>query len=201
MDAVRYFIALFLLVAFPAAMSMWFLIHPLAGFWRRRGPTITYVAVVALAGVIGFVLFQLRRPILRVEFGFNWVLTIAAILVYIAGALLERQYRRHLTIATLLGLPEVSENRPSKLLTEGIYSKVRHPRYLGLMCEISATALLVNYLAIYLLVLATVPVLYLTIRLEERELVERFGDAYERYMRQVPRFLPRIHHPGRDSEV
>lgn len=201
MDAVRYFIALFLLVAFPAAMSMWLLIHPLAGFWRRRGPTITYVSVMALAGVIGFVLFQLRRPILRVEFGFNWVLTIAAILVYIAGALLERQYRRHLTIATLLGLPEVSANRSSTLLTEGIYSKVRHPRYLGLMCEISATALLVNYLAIYLLVLATIPVLYLTVWLEERELVERFGDAYERYMRQVPRFLPRFHLPGRDSEV
>jgi len=201
MDAVRYFIALFLLVAFPAAMSMWFLIHPLAGFWRRRGPTITYVSVVALAGVIGFVLFQLRRPILRVEFGFNWVLTIAAILVYIAGALLERQYRRHLTIATLLGLPEVSENRPSKLLTEGIYSKVRHPRYLGLMCEISATALLVNYLAIYLLVLATIPVVYLTVWLEERELVERFGEAYERYMNEVPRFLPRVRLHGRDSEV
>ena len=201
MDAARYFIALFLLLAFPAAMSMWLLIHPLVGFWRRRGPTITYVSVVALAGVIGSLLFQLRRPILRVEFGFNWVLTIAAILVYIAGALLERQYRRHLTIATLLGLPEVSANRPSTLLTEGIYSKVRHPRYLGLMCEISATALLVNYLAIYLLVLATIPVLYLTVWLEERELVERFGEAYERYMRQVPRFLPRFRLPGRDSEV
>ena len=201
MDAARYFIALFLLVAFPAAMSMWLLIHPLARFWRRRGPTITYASVVVLAAVIGLLVFRFREPLLRVDFGFNWVLTIAAILVYIAGALLERQYRRHLTIATLLGLPEVSENRPSRLLTEGIYSKVRHPRYLGLMCEISATALLVNYLAIYLLVLATIPVVYLTVWLEERELVERFGEAYERYMAEVPRFLPRVRQPGRDSEV
>lgn len=201
MDAVRYFIALFLIVAFPAAMSMWFLIHPLAGFWRRRGPTITYLSVVALAGVIGFLVFRFRQPLLRFEFGFSWVLTVSAILVYVGGVLLERQYRRHLTIATLLGLPEVSENRPSTLLTEGIYSKIRHPRYLGLMFEISATALLVNYLAVYLLVLATVPVLYLTVYLEERELVERFGEAYERYMAEVPRFLPRVRQPGRDSEV
>jgi protein-S-isoprenylcysteine O-methyltransferase Ste14 len=69
------------------------------------------------------------------------------------------------------------------------------------MCELSGTALFVNYLAVYVLVLATVPVLYLTVRLEERELVERFGEAYERYMAEVPRFLPRVRQPGRDSEV
>jgi protein-S-isoprenylcysteine O-methyltransferase Ste14 len=201
MDAVRYFIALFLIVAFPAAMSMWFLIHPLAGFWRRRGPTITYASVVALAAVIGLLVFRFREPLLRVEFGFSWVLTAGAILCYLGGGLLEWQYRKHLTVATLLGLPEVSESRPSELLTEGIYSRIRHPRYIGLMCELSGTALFVNYLAVYVLVLATVPVLYLTVRLEERELVERFGEAYERYMAEVPRFLPRVRQPGRDSEV
>jgi len=201
MDAVRYFIALFLLVAFPAAMSMWLLIHPLARFWRRRGPTVTYASVVGLAAAIGFLVFQFRGPLLRIEFGFSWVLTVAAILCYVGGGLLELRYRRYLTIATLLGLPEVSENHPSELLTAGIYSKIRHPRYLGLMFEISATALLVNYLAVYLLVLATVPVLYFIVWLEERELLERFGGQYEQYRSRIPRFLPRIERPGRDSEV
>jgi len=201
MDKVRYVIALFFLVGFPASMSMWFLIHPLAKFWRRRGPVLTYTAVVALAVVIGSLVFRFREPLMRVEFGFNWILTAGAILCYLAGGLLEWQYRKHLTVATLLGLPEVSETRPNELLTVGIYSRIRHPRYVGLMCELSGTALFVNYLSTYLLVLATIPVVLLTVRLEEQELRERFGDQYEQYERRVPRFLPKARRLGSSSEV
>ena len=72
MDAVPYYIALFMLVAFPAGMSMWFLIHPFAGFWRRRGPVLTYFVALAVALLIGFTAFLFRGPLLSVEFGFGW---------------------------------------------------------------------------------------------------------------------------------
>jgi len=192
MDAVRYYIALLMLVAFPAGMSMWFLIHPLAGFWRRRGPVFTYLVVAAVALLIGFTVYRFRQPILSVEFGFGWPQAVLALAFYAGGIVLEMHYRRQITIGTLLGLPEVSGERPSELLSQGIYARVRHPRYLGLLCEISASAFLVNYLATYLLAVATVPVLYLTVLLEERELLQRFGDEYAEYMLQVPRFFPKI---------
>jgi len=171
---------------------MWFLIHPFAGFWRRQGPRITYLVVVAVALVIGVALFQLREPILRVEFGFSWPLTVMAVFCYAGGVLLEHYYRRQITIGVLFGLPEVSEKRSGRLLTEGIYGRIRHPRYLGLVFEISGFALLVNYLAVYVIAIAMVPVVLLIVLLEERELLARFGDDYAQYMRSVPRFFPKL---------
>jgi len=198
-DAVRYYIALLMLVVFPAGMSMWFLIHPLAGFWRRRGPVLTYLAVLAVAFLIGFTAFRFREPLLSVEFGFGWPQAIIAIAFFAGGIALEVNYRRQITIGTLLGLPEVSEGRPNVLLNRGIYARVRHPRYLGLLCEISGSAFLVNYLATCILAIATIPVLYLTVLLEERELLQRFGDEYLEYSQQVPRFIPRFTPPPHSS--
>ena len=190
MDAVRYYIALVMVVAFPAAMSMWFVIHPFARFWRRRGPVATYMAVLSIAVAIGFVAFRFRQVLLSVEFGFGWPLALLAAAFYGAGIALELQYRRQISIGTLLGLPEVSEERPDVLLDQGIYGKIRHPRYLGLLCEITGSAFLTNYLAVYMLVAAAIPLLYVTVLLEERELIQRFGDQYIEYMARVPRFIP-----------
>jgi protein-S-isoprenylcysteine O-methyltransferase Ste14 len=189
-DAVRYYVALILLVAFPPALLAWFVIHPLAGFWRRRGPTMTYLVVVGIAVSIGAALYRYREPLLGIQFGSNWLLT-AAGLVSLAGAiLLEHHYRRQLSVSTLIGLPELSSQRERRLLTEGVYARIRHPRYLGLLLEILGFALFVNYLATYVVAAAMVPTLYLIVLLEERELCERFGEEYERYMRRVPRFFP-----------
>jgi len=43
-----------------------------------------------------------------------------------------------------------------------------------------ASALIVNYLSVYLLLIAVVPPGFLMLFLEEKELLSRFGDAYRR---------------------
>lgn len=192
MDGVRYFFALLIVISFPAVLPIWFVIHPLVAFWRRRGPVVTYVVVLTFALVAALGIYQAREVLLRVEYGFSWPLTIAAILVYALSIAIELQCRRQLAFSTLVGLPEVSEARESRLLTEGIYGKVRHPRYLGVMIGALAFALFVNYLAVYIVAAGTVPLLYLVVLLEERELRDRFGEEYDRYMERVPRFIPRI---------
>ncbi len=103
------------------------------------------------------------------------------------------QVRKQLTLELLVGLPEVDPHRyPGKLLTEGMYARIRHPRYVESMLGIIGCSLLANYLALYLpdgLLLACI---YAIALLEERELRERFGRVYEDYCRRVPRFVPRL---------
>ena len=52
--------------------------------------------------------------------------------------------------------------------------------------------LIASDLPTFLLFLGYLPAIYVVVRLEEHELRERFGQAYEDYARGVPRFAPRL---------
>ena len=65
------------------------------------------------------------------------------------------------------------------------------PRTPRPMRAVLGYALFANYLGIYLLWLVSLPTLHLVVLLEERELRQRFGAAYDEYARAVPRYLPR----------
>jgi protein-S-isoprenylcysteine O-methyltransferase Ste14 len=82
--------------------------------------------------------------------------------------------------------------RRHALATSGIYSYVRHPQYVGFVL------VMFGFLLQWptLLTLAMFPVLvYMYVhlsRVEEREAIAQFGVEYERYMRDVPGFIPRL---------
>lgn len=78
-----------------------------------------------------------------------------------------------------------------KLVTDGIYGYLRHPQYLGLILIV--VAFNIQWPTLPTLLMAPI-LIAMYIRLawtEERELEERFGEAYRAYRRQVPRFWPR----------
>jgi len=79
-----------------------------------------------------------------------------------------------------------------ELAVTGPYSYIRHPQYLGFILVM--LGFLVQWPTI--LTLAMFPVLtVMYVRLtksEEREAITAFGDAYSRYMAEVPGFIPRI---------
>jgi protein-S-isoprenylcysteine O-methyltransferase Ste14 len=76
------------------------------------------------------------------------------------------------------------------LVREGIYGYSRHPQYLGII--LMSTGFLACWPT--LPTLAMWPVLlvayYRLARLEEREMVRRFGRLYRDYRRRVPMFFP-----------
>ena len=78
------------------------------------------------------------------------------------------------------------------LATNGSYSYVRHPQYVGFILVMSG--FLFQWPT--LLTLAMFPVLvFMCVRLarsEEREALVKFGGDYERNMREVPGFVPRL---------
>ena len=179
-------------------MLFWFLIHPWARWWRRLGLIRSYLVVVPVSVAFGALLFQFRGPLLGTDLGANWSLVAVALVLYGVMTWLEFQYWKQLSIATLVGIPELSPTglKRGRLLRKGIYGVVRHPRYLSAGVGVMASALLINYAGLYLMLLSLVPVGYLMVVLEERELIERFGEEYRKYQREVPRLIPRWRKPS-----
>jgi protein-S-isoprenylcysteine O-methyltransferase Ste14 len=96
------------------------------------------------------------------------------------------------SIGRLWALLYISGHKKLELITEGPYSIVRHPLYvfslvgaigIGLTSEniLVLTALVIFYLSYY----------PLTIFVEEKKLVDKFGQAYLDYIKRTPRFLPK----------
>ena len=190
---VRYALAVLSLVTLPPGLLFWFVIHPWARWWRRLGPAQTYLIVVPVALAFGVLLFRVRGPLLGADLGMHWGLIAIAVVLYGVSTWIALQHWRHLSIATMIGIPELSsaEQRNGKLLHDGIYRAVRHPRYLSAGLGVIAVALFVDYVGVYVLVLLLFPLGYPMLVFEERDLVDRFGEEYRQYQREVPRILPR----------
>lgn len=78
-----------------------------------------------------------------------------------------------------------------RLAIEGVYARVRHPQYVGFI--LAMTGFLLQWPTVLTLLMYPVLV-FMYVRLakaEERESIERFGEAYRDYMARVPGFIPR----------
>jgi len=192
-DRIRYAIALLLLLTGPGAVLFWFPIHPFARFWRRVGATWAYAAGGAVYAASAAVLATYRQTLMSIDFGTSAV-AIALGCVFLAAHLwLRRLWRRQLKMRTLYGVPEVAPDRaPSVLLTEGVYARIRHPRYVEIILGYTGFACVSNYLAAYGTTAFLALGILVLIPIEERELAERFGEAYEEYRRRVPALIPRL---------
>jgi protein-S-isoprenylcysteine O-methyltransferase Ste14 len=194
-DRIRYVLGVLTAIMLPPGLLFWFVIHPWARWWRRLGPIRTYLIVLPVVVAFSALLFRVRERLLGADLGMNWSLTSIAVVLYGVMTWLELQYWRQLSIPTLIGIPELSraEHRKGKLLKDGVYRVVRHPRYLSAGIGVIAIALIINFVGIYVLTLLLFPTGFVMLIFEERELVSRFGEEYRQYQREVPQILPRWH--------
>jgi protein-S-isoprenylcysteine O-methyltransferase Ste14 len=192
-DTVRYWLAVLLVCTLPPFLVYWPIVHGFIGFWRRIGPTLTFVIVLSgtLVGVA--TLYRARTHLLLVDYGTNWALVALGVGLLGVGVFLRMRVNRVFRNKTLLGLPELApDNHPQKLVRSGIYARIRHPRYAQFFVALGGYALIANYLGAYLVWLAWLPGVYVLVWFEERELRDRFGQEYDDYCRQVPRFVPKL---------
>jgi len=69
----------------------------------------------------------------------------------------------------------------------GIYAAVRHPQYLCWIFVSLALIFIAPYWVVVIIGVAAVVTIYMQARQDDRGLVQRFGNDYERYMQSVPR--------------
>ena len=193
MDQVRYFLGVLFVVSVPPAVVFWLLVHPFVRWWRRIGALFTYLLMGIAFSVMVLILYRFRQDLLGADLGASGVLITLGVLVYLASAWLSLLIKRHLDTRTLAGLPELTwDGDGGTLIQEGVYGVVRHPRYLAVIIGTAGFALVVNYLGVYLVWLASVVALLLVVTLEERELTDRFGAQYEEYRSRVPALIPKL---------
>jgi len=85
---------------------------------------------------------------------------------------------------------------PTKLgddfVRTGIYSRIRHPIYSGVMIfEVGLVLYFQTWFGLALLI-PTFVIIVKEASKEEEFLVKRFGEGYEQYMRQTRQFLPKL---------
>ena len=193
-DRIRYALALLLLIGGPGAVLFWFPVHPLAAFWRRVGARWGYAAGILVYVASAAVMASYRHTLLSVDFGTSAVAIALGIVLFAAQLWVQRLWRQAVTWRTLLGVPELAPDRhPGVLVTDGVYARVRHPRYIQIIIGCAAYACLSNYLAAYGVAVFVAIAILILILLEERELAQRFGAEYEEYRRQVPALIRRLH--------
>ena len=89
------------------------------------------------------------------------------------------------------GLVAIQEEH--KLVTDGIYSRIRNPSYLGLVVNMLGWALTFRSGVGVLLTAVAIPILIARIHSEERLLHEHFGAEYDIYCARTWRLIPWVY--------
>jgi protein-S-isoprenylcysteine O-methyltransferase Ste14 len=108
-------------------------------------------------------------------------LPLAALLFAVSGCLAKR------------GLAVVFGERMEKpgVIRKGVFGAVRHPIYLGEILLFLAFLILSFSWPAFAIWIAAIGFLNFIARHEEKLLLARFGKDYEKYLREVPRWIPR----------
>jgi protein-S-isoprenylcysteine O-methyltransferase Ste14 len=89
---------------------------------------------------------------------------------------------------------DVAITEVAKLKTDGLYEKVRHPSYLGLLLIIIGFSATMNSLCSFLILVIPVSlsILY-RISVEEKVLIQEFGYSYSEYKSKSKKLIPGIY--------
>ena len=136
-------------------------------------------------GILGLIFSWSRFPLYPLPNLLGLILVITGYVIHLGYA--HREFKKG----------EIKTHRcseePKRLVTSGIYSKIRHPGYLGLILIYFGFALIFSI--VWMLIPAVIfsVLTYLTAMKEEEFLKQEFGHEYQEYMNRVPwRFIPKI---------
>ena len=186
MTALDWVAAVVLGVEWPIPV-FWLLLHPLVGFWRKHRRAAYWTAGLLAWGLGWLLLYGLHDWLFVAEQAAPWQWVVGFALLAADVAVLVR-VERELGAARLVGKVELDGG--GEMHTQGLYARVRHPRYTAMMAGVLGACFLAGSLLMWVLSCAWWTLALLATVFEERELRARFGSAYDEYCNRVPRFLP-----------
>ncbi len=183
-------IALLAIIIWPVIPLFWVPVHGLSRFFKRIG-ALTYIMPALIWPPIAYLIYLNRFFLLHYKIDLHLIVRISGVFILLAGVLLQIWTGRLLSLLGLMGFPEVSRNAEGRLVTEGAFSFVRHPTYLSHTLMFFGIFLLSGVIAVGVVALLDFLVINLAvIPLEEKELLDRFGEEFLRYKMRVPGYFP-----------
>jgi protein-S-isoprenylcysteine O-methyltransferase Ste14 len=178
-------IVLFLQLPIPL---YWFVLHPFRVWWRRY-PRAVYVVGLSCSWLpVTIAILALHRKLFMNQWPPMPRLATGLALI-VVEAWVFWKVRRDLGTARLVGKTELAGG--GEIERGGMYSRIRHPRYVASFLAILGACLLAGTRVMYLAAAVWVALMAGVISLEEREMRARFGGSYQEYCGKVPRFLPK----------
>jgi len=171
--------------------SFWLVVHPRAEYWRsRRGARFRILGPlwVVMWAAVGAITWPWRHVLLYGN-ALSWLAAAPFIAV---GFYLYHRAGATFSFALLIGRPEVQGGFEQRLVTTGIRARVRHPVYLGHLCELIGWSLGTGLAVIHVLTGFAIITGAVMIRMEDDELERRFGDPYRQYRKATPGVIPSL---------
>jgi steroid 5-alpha reductase family enzyme len=180
--------------------AFWIFTHPLIERWRRSGLASYRLLVLCWMCSILLVLWITAHGRVAPLYTAGLVPWVAALACWSMGAIIYSRIPEF-GFSRFLGKYEIAVEKNStedkkqasirEMVSTGMHGWVRHPIYLGHLFMMIGWTALAGTIAVYELLALALLTAPLMIRMEERELVARFGDAYRVYQRRVPMIVPR----------
>ncbi|MGA9566411.1 MAG: isoprenylcysteine carboxylmethyltransferase family protein [Candidatus Korobacteraceae bacterium] len=170
----------------------WLVFHRFVERWRAHGRR-AYMFIIPAWAVFIATAFALAWPLRHLhlyESHLPWVL---GVLFILAGLSIYLSASQGFNRAQISGLAELEPaHHEQKLVITGIRTQVRHPIYLGHLCEVLGWTIGTGSIALCALLVFGAITGAIMIRKEDHELEKRFGDVYRQYREQVPALLPKF---------
>jgi protein-S-isoprenylcysteine O-methyltransferase Ste14 len=144
----------------------------------------TSIFILALL-VTAFDFIQIQKAVYR--FG---LMNAVGLILFLAGVSLRLVGKRTLGKYYSYGLRILQDQ---KLIKHGIYKHIRHPISLAAIIYSLGIPLFFSSLYGFLLMLGLIPLILYRIRIEEKMLIDTFGDEYREYTKKTKKIIPFIY--------
>ena len=155
---------------------------------NKDGGSLFVVLTAIFLGLTQLVILSYRSVSQQTySFGFSSPISWLGLIVMIGGFGL-----RQWSIQTLKNFftPMVCLQPNHVLIDRGPYGYIRHPSYLGLIMELFGLGLtLKNILAAVIILSLLIPAILYRIGIEEKTLIEKFGEVYLNYKKRTKKLL------------
>lgn len=118
------------------------------------------------------------------------LINVTGLLLFVIGIVIRRIGKRTLGRYYAYGLRTLQNH---ELITHGIFKHIRHPISLAMFMYGIGIPLIFTSFYGFLIMLMLIPLTLYRIGIEEKMLIEQFGDKYREYMTKTKKIIPFIY--------